>query len=96
MWIKFLKPATGWAYFEGTYANLPDAKAKALMEAGYAIPCEAKAPAADLPADFPARDLLLREGLYTKEKVKAALPVLHEIRGIGRKTVDEIQQRLNP
>ena len=95
MWIKFVKPAPGWAYFEGTYADLPDAKAERLVEEGYAIPCAAKAKESQLPDDFPARAVLEREGLNTIEKVRAALAVLHEIRGIGSKTVEEISKRLN-
>ena len=96
MWIKFLKPAPGWAYFEGTYADLDERKARRLVEEGYAIPCPEKAKESRLPADFPAREILAREGLYTEEKVRAAIPVLHEIRGIGRRTVEEINKRLNP
>lgn len=95
MKIRFTRPAQGWAYAEGMHATLPDEKAKALVEAGYAVPCEGEAAETDLPDGFPARGLLLREGLYTKEKVKAAIPVLHEIRGIGSKTVQEIQEQLN-
>lgn len=95
MRIRFTRPAPGWAYAEGMCVTLPEDKAKALMEAGYAVPCEGEAVETDLPDGFPARELLLREGLYTKEKVKAAFPVLHEIRGIGSKTVQEIKERLN-
>lgn len=95
MRIKFIKPAQGWAYSEGMVADLDSAKAESLIEGGYAIPSPDNTKESDLPADFPARDLLLREGLYTKDKVRAALPVLYEIRGIGSKTVEDITNRLN-
>ncbi len=97
MWVTFVRPAQGWAYSEGMVADLPDDRALRLISCGYAVPCiEADSPtiASDLPEDFPARALLLREGLYTKEKVLSAIPVLHELRGIGVKTVEEITKRL--
>lgn len=97
MWVTFLRPACGWAYSEGMVADLPEEKALHLISCGYAVPCsEEERPtiASDLPEDFPARSLLLREGLYTKEKVLSAIPVLHELRGIGVKTVEEIRKRL--
>ena len=94
MWIKFVKPAPGWAYFEGTYADLPDEKAGRLVEEGYAVPCAGKTVESRLPEDFPAWVALERVGLNTIEKVRAAIPVLHEMRGIGRKTVEEIKKRL--
>lgn len=97
MWVTFLRPAQGWAYSEGMVADLPDDRALQLISSGIVVPCgegESRVASSDLPEDFPARSLLLREGLYTKEKVLSALPVLHELRGIGVKTVEEIRKRL--
>ena len=95
MWIRFTKPAPGWAYFEGTLADLPEPEAERLVAQGYAVPCAGQEPESQLPADFPARKALEREGLYTLEKVRDAIPVLHEIRGIGSRTVEDIKNRLS-
>lgn len=97
MWVTFVRPAQGWAYSEGMVADLPDDRALHLISFGFAVPCvegDPRVSESDLPEDFPARALLLREGLYSKEKVLSALPVLHELRGIGVKTVEEIRKRL--
>ena len=94
MTVKIIKPAPGWAYAEGMTARLDEAKAALLIDTGYAVPLPDEPKASDLPDDFPARELLIREGLYTREKVRAAIPVLHEIRGIGSRTVEAISNRL--
>ncbi len=97
MWVRFIRPAKGWAYSEGMVADLPEDQAAFLVSHGYAVPCSDSGQVdsrTDLPLDFPARALLLREGLYTKEKVLAAIPVLHEIRGIGPKSIEEIRKQL--
>ena len=95
MWIKFVKPAPGYAYFEGNKVDMKDEKAaQKLIDDLYAIPLVSGDVKRDLPDDFPVRELLVREGLLTKKQVAQAIPVLKDIKGIGQNTVDKIVEYL--
>lgn len=95
MWIKFVKPAPGYAYFEGNKVDMKDEKAaQELIDDLYAIPLVSGDVKSDLPDDFPVRELLVREGLLTKKQVAQAIPVLKDIKGIGQNTVDKIVEYL--
>lgn len=95
MKIKFIKSAAGFAYGAGMQADLPDEMAQPLVEQGFAFPVkELKEPESDLPEDFPAREILIKEGLVNMADVKAAQETLTDIKGIGEKTAAEIVERL--
>lgn len=95
MWIKFMKPAPGYAYSEGNTADLfPDEEATRLVEEGYAISFAEAEPISDLPDDFPARALLVAEGIHTLEQVQSSLPSLADVKGIGESTLEKIVERL--
>lgn len=95
MWIKFVKPAPGYAYSEGSKVDMKDEKAaQKLIDDLYAIPFVSGDVKSDLPDDFPVRELLVREGLLTKKQVAQAIPVLKDIKGIGQNTVDKIVEYL--
>lgn len=95
MWIKFRKPAPGYAYSEGNTADLlPEEEAVRLVEEEYAIPFAGAEPVSDLPDDFPARALLVAEGMCTLEQVKRSLPSLSDVKGIGESTLEKIVERL--
>lgn len=95
MYVKFIRPVKGYAYFSGSVASVPDDKAMELIKMGAVYQVD-KNPAAksDLPEDFPAREILIREGLTTKKQVAAALSALADIKGIGNKTADLIKNHL--
>lgn len=95
MWMKFVRPAPGWAYFEGDIADIPDENAKDLEKGLYAFPYSKGKTESDLPDDFPAREILLRNGLNMKSQVRDAIPILKELKGIGQKTVEDIVKHLN-
>ena len=95
MWIKFVKPAPGYAYSEGNKVDMKDEKAaQKLIDDLYAIPLVSGDVKSDLPDDFPVRELLVREGLLTKKQVAQVIPVLKDIKGIGQNTVDKIVEYL--
>lgn len=96
MWVKFLKPKAGMAYFRGDEVDMPDERAEELVKEGF---CEKVLPNAgsvesDLPADLPKRDLLIGAGLPTREKVLAAENALVDIKGITKKQAAEIIELL--
>lgn len=95
MWIKFMKPAPGYAYSDGDKADLkPEEEAMRLVEEGYVIPLSPEEPDSDIPEDFPARALLISEGIYTLKQVREALPSIEDIKGIGKGTLEKIVERL--
>ena len=95
MKIQFIKSAAGFAYSAGMQADLPEEVVKPLIEQGFAFPIEQlKEPESDLPEDFPAREILIKEGLVTMADVMAAKETLTDIKGIGEKTKAEIVERL--
>lgn len=95
MKIQFIKSVSGFAYSAGMQADLPDEMAQPLIEKGAAYQINnLKQPISDLPADFPAREILIKEGLITKAQVRAAAAGLKDIKGIGAKTAAEIVERL--
>ena len=89
-----MKSVKGWAYAKGMTGEVEDEKAERLISAGCATPVIGNTDGSDLPDDFPARALLIREGLNTKKKVAAAMYVLNEIKGIGMKTAEDIITRI--
>lgn len=93
--VKFIKPVKGYAYFAGDVAALDDKEAERLIRSGFAYKVS-RSPsyASDLPADFPAREILIREGLVTRRQVIDALPALRDVKGIGSRTYDLIQKHL--
>ena len=95
MKIQFIRSVTGYAYAEGMQADLADEMAQALVEQGAAFKIGLmNEPISDLPADFPAREILIKEGLVTMAQVREAAATLKDIKGIGEKTVAEIVERL--
>ena len=109
MKIQFIKSVTGYAYAKGMQADLPDKMAQALVEQGAAFKIGSmnepisdgrsdigsmNEPISDLPSDFPAREILIKEGLVTMAQVREAAATLKDIKGIGKKTVAEIVERL--
>lgn len=96
MKIKFLKPVAGMAYFEGNIAEINDAKAAKLVNAGWAIMIpDTEGPVNKLPVDIPAREILFENGLETIKDVKNAIDVLIDIDGIGKKTAEKIKLFVN-
>ena len=96
MWIRFRKPAPGYSYSEGDQADLyPEEDITRLIEEGYAIPLDGSEIGSDLPDDFPARSLLIGEGIRTLKQVADALPSLCDVKGIGESTFEKIVERLN-
>lgn len=96
MWIRFRKPAPGYSYSEGDRADLyPEEDITRLIEEGYAIPLDESEVVSDLPDDFPARSLLIGEGILTLKQVADALPSLCDVKGIGENTLKKIVERLN-
>lgn len=93
MIIQFIRPVKGYSYAEGMRGDVDDIKASQLIAKGYAYKVDGGL-ASDLPKDFPARDLLIKEGLRTIEQVRDAKNILHDIKGIGQATIDEIDKRL--
>lgn len=95
MKIQFIRSVTGYAYAKGMQADLPDKMAQALVEQGAAFKIGSmNEPISDLPSDFPAREILIKEGLVTMAQVREAAAALKDIKGIGEKTVAEIVERL--
>lgn len=94
MYIKFLKPRPGMAYFEGDKANLPDETANKLIEEGYAMSTTTIVPESDLPLFLSGRNALIKGGLYTKKQVLDARESLCDVPGISKKTSEEIIKQL--
>lgn len=97
MKVRFLKPKPGMGYFKGSTADLPDDKAIALIEEKYCVRLDEfqKQIISDLPDDLPCRDILINEGLETKEKVLKSSHALNSIKGISDKKAIEIVEKLN-
>lgn len=95
MKIQFIRSVTGYAYAKGMQADLPKEMAQTLIQQGAAYQInDLKQPISDLPSDFPAREILIKEGLITMAQVREAAATLKDIKGIGEKTVAEIVERL--
>lgn len=92
MKIKFLRPVQGMAYFEGDVAEVPNERASRLVNNGWAVMLpETEGTANNLPEEMPARELLFENGLESVEDVRAAIDTLSDIKGIGKKTVEQIK-----
>lgn len=95
MWIKFVRPAPGYAYCEGNKVDMKNEKeAQRLIDELYAMPIMNSSASSDLPEDFPVRELLIKEGLVTKQQVAQAIPVLKDLKGVGQHTVEKIVEYL--
>lgn len=94
MYIEFLKPRPGMAYFEGDKADVPDELANQLIKEGYAVSTTAISPTSDLPALITGRNALIKAGLYTKKQVLEAKESLSDIPGIGKGMAEEIIKQL--
>lgn len=96
MKVVFKKSKQGLGYFTGSIADLPNDQAKQLIDDGFVVPSGETAIDSDLPEDLPGREALIKEGLITIDQVLAAAETLTDIKGIGKKTADEILTALNP
>lgn len=93
MWVQFLKPRQGLAYFAGDIARMDEKEANDLIDGGY-VKQSAQPEISDLPIELPGRAALIKDGLLTKEQVLASKEVLTDIKGIGDKTAAEIIEML--
>ena len=96
--VKFIKTAAGigFGYFEGDTAELDEKLAVELIEMGYVDKVIVK-PTIELPEDLPARDTLLKAGFTDIDDLFAEIEngTLTEVKGIGKKTAEEIENYLN-
>jgi len=90
--IKWLKPHPKYAYFEGDTAELQPEEVAELIESGHVIlfPGVDKKEENPLPLDLPSRDLLFESGYLTVDQIRESITGLKEIKGIGKKSFDEI------
>lgn len=90
--VKWLKPHPEWAYFEGNFAELPADKVSELVSTGHVIyfPGEKVKDVNPLPLDLPCRDILYSEGFDTIEKIKQAGASIKEIKGIGKRSFENV------
>lgn len=81
------------AYFENDVADLPNEKAAGLVNKGWAIMVpDTEGEENNLPEDLPAREVLFDNGLETIDDIKNAIDTLTDIKGIGKKTVQQIKK----
>lgn len=93
MYIKFLRPVAGYAYFEGDLAELPVHVAAVLVNSGFAIMIPETEIVIEntLPADLPLKNELFTAGYTDIDMVKNADEnILKGIKGIGEKGVKRI------
>ncbi|OAV76237.1 hypothetical protein Barb7_00092 [Bacteroidales bacterium Barb7] len=91
MYIEFIKPAPGYAYFKGDKADIAYDRANELITSGFVKKLDELKPVeSDLPVSIPFRSVLIKEGLRTIEQVIAAKETISEIKGISKKSTDEI------
>lgn len=90
--IKWLKPHPAYSYSEGNNADLTPEQVEPLVLSGHVIlfPGENEPEVNPLPEDLPCRELLFENGFDTLEKIKSAGESLTEIKGIGKKTFEDI------
>lgn len=96
MKIKFKKPAAGFAYFEGDIADIDSESAAKLVEDGFAIIVpDTEGNENTLPEGLPCREILFNSGLETIEDIENVLDTLTEIKGIGKKSAEQITAFIN-
>ena len=90
--IKWRKPHPGYAYFVGDTSELDADQVAELTESGHVIlfPGVDEKEENPLPEDLPCREMLFENGFLTLDQVKATGEGLKEIKGIGKKSFEEI------
>jgi ERCC4-type nuclease len=92
MKIQFTKPAIplGYAYSDGDEVDVNKAFGKEMVNLGYAV--ELEEGDTDIPSNFPGRKILEANGILTMAEVKKIATIEHlaELKGIGKKTAEEI------
>jgi hypothetical protein len=87
-------PGVGLAYFAGDTVELEELQAKELIALGVAaLPDVDEDEVNTLPEDLPARDLLFKAGIKTKEDLKS-IEDFSALEGIGKKTAEKIENYL--
>jgi len=97
--VKFIKPGNEvqMAHCIGDKVEMPELLALELSERGIIEPFNpTKEPQLDLPENLPARDLILAAGITTVEEVLLEIKgkTLTEIKGIGKRTAEQIEEFL--
>ena len=95
--IKWLKRNIKWAYWPGDIADIKADQVEELVASGHVIlfPGVDEKEENPLPEDLPCRDLLFENGFDTLEKIKSAGESLTEIKGIGKKSFEDIAAYLS-
>lgn len=80
------------AYFKGQTATFEQKQADMLIDTGYAVPYHNvdAGDESDLPADMPARDVLVGLGLSMAEL--GSIPDLTQLKGIGKATAAAVKK----
>lgn len=92
MLVKIIKPIPGLGYFGNEVAELDTELAATWIERGYMILVpEVEGEINELPAELPCRDALFDAGLKTVADIINAGDEIREIKGIGKKTAEEIK-----
>jgi len=95
--IQWLKSHPDFAYFKGDNAELTADKVAELTVSGHVIlfPGVAEKEVNPLPEDLPSRELLFENGFLTIDQIKEAGEGLKEIKGIGKKSFEDITAYLS-
>jgi len=97
MKIKFIKNTggIGYGYMEGTELDCTEAFGEEMIEIGMAV--KVHRDPTSLPAELPARQILIDNGIETIEELKQITDpeVLMELKGIGKKVAQQIIDFVN-
>ena len=95
--IKWLKPHPKYAYFAGDSANLSPEEVEELIESGHVIlfPGVDEKEENTLPVDLPCREILFENGFMDIDQVRVAGEGIMDLKGIGKKSFEDITAFIN-